>query len=296
MIIFKEYIDDLKIKFSEIAKLDSEKNIQYGYQLVYSKGDERVIVSIYYNSKNQFRIVWPKNKNQLCFDLMNKVGSLSSVDFDNIWAGSDESGKGDFFGPLVVSAVVVDKKIAADLQLEGVRDCKQLTDKKILELEHVIMKKVLAFSVLELLPQYYNQRYAQVGNLNTLNASGHFHALKEVLCKVPLAEGALVDQFLNTDIILQELKKIFPQKKFLQRPRAEDNTAVAAASVLARARFLHSMDKLAKDAGVDALPKGSGVSQANVAKDIAQRLGIDSLSKFVKKHFSTYHIVEQELK
>lgn len=309
MLVFKEYVDDIRIKLQQVAEVASEKDIQYGHQLVFVRGEEKVTVSVYYNKKNQFRIVWPNNKNSLCLELMEHLGfsgqsaqeqrarsedqGLRSEgqglkDFKNCWAGSDESGKGDFFGPLVVAAVAVNNETANALTLAGVRDCKELTDAKVLELEAVIKEKALAYSVLELLPEQYNLRYAQLKNLNTLNASGHFHALKNVLTAVPQAEGALIDQFLKDDIILKELRKVFPGKRFMQRPRAEENIAVGAASVLARAQFIRSMEKLAEEAGVGTLPKGSGPVQAAVAREIAAKFGKESLMKFVKTHFVTY--------
>ena len=302
MLVFKEYIDDIRIKLQQVAEVASEKDIQYGHQLVFVRGEEKVTVSIYYNKKNQFRLVWPNSKNPLCIELMEHLGfsgqsaqeqgarieDLGLRDFKNCWAGSDESGKGDFFGPLVVAAVAVNNETANALTLAGVRDCKELTDKKVLELEAIIKEKALAYSVLELLPEQYNLRYAQLKNLNTLNASGHFHALKNVLTAVPQAEGALIDQFLKDDIILNELRKVFPGKRFMQRPRAEANVAVGAASVLARAQFVRSMDDLAQQAGVAELPKGSGPVQAAVAREIAAKFGKENLTKFVKTHFVTY--------
>lgn len=288
MLVFKEYVDDIRIKLQQVAEVASEKDIQYGHQMVLVRGGEKVTLSMYYNKKNQFRLVWPGNKNQLCEDLMTCLGFAQPQDFQNCWAGSDESGKGDFFGPLVVAAVVVNKEVANALTVAGVRDCKELTDKKVFELETIIKEKALAYSVLELLPEQYNQRYAQLKNLNTLNASGHFHALKNVLTAVPAAEGALIDQFLKDEIILKELGKVFPGKRFMQRPRAEANIAVGAASVLARAQFVRSMDDLAQQVGVADLPKGSGPAQAAVAREIAEKFGKESLTKFVKTHFVTY--------
>lgn len=304
MIIFKEYVDDLCLKFSSIAKIFSEKEIQYGHQFVFQKDEDKVTISVYYNKKNQFRIVWPQKKNKLCLDLMSVLGMCAERDvqaetkkletagvlqnFGQVWVGSDESGKGDFFGPLVVAAVAVNKEIAFNLQNAGVKDCKKLSDKKILELEKIILENVLAYSVLELVPEIYNQRYAVEQNLNILNAKGHFNAIKNVLEKVPEAEGALIDQFLKNDFLIHKLQTAFPNKRFLQRPRAEDDMAVAAASILARARFLHSMEDLAKEAGISELPKGSGDLPAKIACEIAKRFGKDVLKKFVKTHFVTY--------
>jgi len=301
MIVFKEYVDDLRQKFLPVADIIGEKEIQYGWQFTLQRDGEKAVVKAYYNKKNQFHITWPTQQNQLVLDLMQRMGAVAvqsspKADFKEIWAGSDESGKGDFFGPLVVAAVVVRNTLAQELQLVGVKDCKELTDKKVLELEPIIKEKAVSYKVLELLPEYYNQRYNQVKNLNTLNASGHFHALAQVLQAVPEAEGALIDQFLKDESLVRELRKQFPGKKFTQRPRAEEDIAVAAASVLARAQFLHTMEHLAEEAGEQELPKGSGPLQAAVARRIAARLGKESLPKFVKTHFVTYKnlFVEQE--
>lgn len=301
MIVFKEYVDDLRLKLARVAEPVAEKSVQYGHQLTYQRGTEKAVITVYYNRKNEFRIVWPHNPNELGAELMQcvgavvqpkraaaAVGSAAEADFNNCWAGSDESGKGDFFGSLVVAAVVLNREIALELKVAGVKDCKQLSDQQVQKLAGVIRERALAVSVLELKPEFYNLRYGQVGNLNTLNASGHFHALKNVLQKVPEAEGALIDQFLKSDIILRELRKIFPGKLFKQRPRAEEDMAVAAASVLARAKFLETLGELATAAGVEVLPKGSGQRQGAVAKEIATRLGKDALVRFVKKHFVTY--------
>lgn len=291
MIVFKEYVDDLRQKFLPLATIIGEKEIQYGWQFTLQRNGEKAVVKAYYNKKNQFHVTWPVTQNQLVLDLQQQLGAVKchgKNDFKEIWAGSDESGKGDFFGPLVVAAVVVRRSLTNDLLVAGVKDCKQLTDKKVLELEPLIKEKALSYRVLELRPEYYNQRYSQVMNLNTLNASGHFHALTQVLQETPEAEGALIDQFLKDTSLIRELQKQFPQKKFLQRPRAEEDTAVAAASVLARAQFLHTMEQLAVAAGEQELPKGSGPLQAAVAKRIAARLGREELPKFVKTHFVTY--------
>ncbi|MCQ2363648.1 MAG: ribonuclease HIII, partial [Acidaminococcaceae bacterium] len=284
MIVFKEYVDDLRQKFLPLATIIGEKEIQYGWQFTLQRNGEKAVVKAYYNKKNQFHVTWPVTQNQLVLDLQQQLGAVKchgKNDFREIWAGSDESGKGDFFGPLVVAAVVVRRSLANDLLVAGVKDCKQLTDKKVLELEPLIKEKAVSYRVLELRPEYYNRRYSQVKNLNTLNASGHFHALTQVLQETPEAEGALIDQFMQDTSLIRELQEQFPGRKFLQRPRGEEDTAVAAASVLARAQFLHTMEQLAAEAGEQELPKGSGPLQAAVAKRIAARLGRDVLPKFV---------------
>ena len=208
------------------------------------------------------------------------------------WAGSDESGKGDFFGPLVVSAVVVDDGTAAKLAAAGVKDCKLLSDKKILELEDVIKANVIDFSVLELKPKVYNMRYAQVmaqgGKLNQLLGYGHVAALSQVLARHEDCHAALIDQFTTSLVNVRELTKRFPQCSVKQQPKAESNLAVAAASVLARARFLRTMDELAQAAGEPQLPKGGGDGATACARRLAAKLGKAELANYVKLHFANY--------
>jgi ribonuclease HIII len=105
-----------------------------------------------------------------------------SKNFNGLWAGSDESGKGDYFGPLVVAAVCLNKEQATALVQIGVKDCKELTDKKILSLATAIKEKAQAFSVLSLKPAAYNMRYAELHtqgeNLTLLLSEWSFQCFK----------------------------------------------------------------------------------------------------------------------
>ena len=191
-----------------------------------------------------------------------------------------------------MSAVVVDDSTAAKLAAAGVKDCKLLTDKKILELEDVIKSTVVDFSVLELKPKAYNLRYAQVmaqgGKLNQLLGYGHVAALSQVLARQDDCHAALIDQFTTSLVNVRELTKRFPQCSVKQQPKAESNLAVAAASVLARARFLRTMDELAQAAGEPQLPKGGGDGATACARRLAAKLGKAELANYVKLHFANY--------
>lgn len=327
---FAKYIEQLELNLNALADLEVSKPINYGHQLQYKRGQDKVTLCVY-NGKKGLRLVWQGN-NALREELELFVAAMENVhrlgnkkktaaqdklsaeeketvilkttstgevvaDFTpNIWAGSDESGKGDFFGPLVIGAVALNGEREYRLQIAGVKDCKLLTDKKILELEGVIKEQALAYSVLQLKPQFYNRRYeevvAQGGKLNQLLASGHVNALSKVLQELESknlqCEYALVDQFTTSNIVLRPLQQKFPQTDFSQRPKAESNIAVAAASILARAQFLHTMEELSKAAGVKELPKGGGNQATEVAQKLAQRLGKDALTHFVKKHFVNF--------
>lgn len=297
---FAVYLNEIRKKLSEIAPITNEKEINYGYQFVVRSGNAKVNLAVY-NGKKGRRMVWSGDselKEALEASVAGstaaskKAGSSRQRSLHGVWAGSDESGKGDFFGPLVVAAVVVDATTAEKLAGAGVKDCKLLTDKKILELEDVIKSLVVDYSVLELKPKFYNLRYEQVsaqgGKLNQLLGYGHVAALSKVLERHPECDSALIDQFTTSDVNVVALKERFPKCRVQQKPRAESDLAVAAASVLARAQFLRTMSELAASVGMDELPKGGGTHVTVCARELAQKLGKAALRDFVKLHFANY--------
>lgn len=297
---FKDYLEKLRFDILSVADtVAAEKEIAYGYQFTVVRGQEKATVTAY-NGKKGRKIVLGGSTSSALYGLLDaKLNGAAAVEEKNIggstafevWAGSDESGKGDFFGPLVVAAVAVDSGTAAKLKSAGVKDCKLLTDKKILELESAIMDNVIDYSVLQLKPAAYNLRYEQVaaagGNLNRLLGLGHIAALSKVLEKHPECGAALIDQFTPSNEVIDALKKKFPQVYFAQQPKAESNLAVAAASVLARAAFLRCMEELAEAAQLE-LPKGGGEAATKCAKILAGRSGKAALRDYVKLHFANY--------
>ena len=309
---FKKYLESVRADISEVLDITKEKDINYGHQFVVELCQAKLTLNIY-NGKKGLTYVFSgdsaleKKVRELLGEgkqgaagvggsASSGVGIASAAGAEALprgkWAGSDESGKGDFFGPLVVSAVVVDDGTAAKLAAAGVKDCKLLSDKKILELEETIKANVIDFSVLELKPKIYNMRYNQVlaqgGKLNQLLGFGHVAALSQVLERNHDCHAALIDQFTTSTVNVRELQKRFPECQVRQQPKAEINLAVAAASVLARARFLRTMDELAKSVGEVSLPKGGGPQTTACARKIAQSLGKSQLENYVKLHFANY--------
>lgn len=310
---FEDYLDKVRQQLDRVVDIADEKKINYGYQFICKFVEAKVTLNIY-NGKKGLNLVWqgddalqeklqqllmaaPQQKKGVAANHQLKLGIVKATEPEKLqprgitWAGSDESGKGDFFGPLVVAAVVVDDSTAEKLQAAGVKDCKLLTDKKILELEAAIMGAVVDYAVLELKPKFYNLRYAQVvaagGKLNQLLTSGHVEALSKVITRQEAVSSALIDQFTTSNNILYVLKRRFPGVEFNQQPKAESDMAVAAASVLARARFLRTMETLSKAAGME-LPKGGGDHTTACAKALANKLGKAALENFVKMHFVNY--------
>ena len=203
-------------------------------------------------------------------------------------AGIDESGKGDFFGPLVVACCYVDGNMARECLRLGVDDSKRIrSDKKIAELADKIRTVTGGrFSIVPIGPEAYNRLYESFGNLNRLLAWGHARALENLLEKEPACPRAIVDQFCRKDVVLRALKERGRSIQIEQRPRAEEDVAVAAASILARAEFVRRLDLLTASAGVT-LPKGAGPKITAVAADLVRRRGPDVLRGLAKVHFKT---------
>ena len=297
---FSAYLAEAKAKLSAELPIAAEKKINYGYQYMVKLAEAKLTLNIY-NGKKGLNVVYSgdsalaERAAALLEGRKAQAAAPATFVTDGLWAGSDESGKGDFFGSLVVAAVVVDNTTADRLRAAGVKDCKLLTDKKILELEDIIKARVVDYSVLELKPRVYNLRYEQVaaqgGKLNQLLGYGHVAALSRVLEKHEDCHSALIDQFTTSMVNIRALKQRFPQCDVRQQPKAESNLAVAAASVLARAQFLHTMAALAAEAGVQELPKGGGAQATACARELAAKYGKEALRNYVKLHFANYQRV-----
>ena len=198
--------------------------------------------------------------------------------------GIDEAGKGDYFGPLVIGAVFVDEGTIKTLSSLGIRDSKSLTDSKVRELYKEIDSKCKIVHV-RINPEKYNELYNQIRNLNQLLAWGHARALENMLIKVK-CKYALSDQFGDENLIKSRLMQLGKNITLIQRPRAERNIAVAAASIVARYIFLEELKKLSRIYKTK-LPKGASDSVEEIAKEFVKKYGKENLGKIAKLHFKT---------
>lgn len=202
--------------------------------------------------------------------------------------GIDESGKGDFFGPLVIAGAYVDPAIARHLLNNGVMDSKRITsDARIRTLANSIRETPgIVCEVLSLGPERYNALYDRFRNLNRLLAWGHAKVIENLLHLRPRCPRALSDQFAKPQQLERALMKMGRTIELQQRTKAESDIAVAAASILARERFVDWLDECSRKLGYE-LPKG--VSDAVVAagrKFVADK-GAESLPLIAKMHFKT---------
>ena len=196
--------------------------------------------------------------------------------------GVDESGKGDYFGPLVIAACYVGPEHLAEI--EGVRDSKKLTDAQALGLAGKI-RAVCPNSVIVLKPEKYNELYAKMKNLNHLLAWAHARAIENVL-EIQPADLVISDQFAaGGTLVKNRLFERGKQVKFESRVRAEADTAVAAASILARAGFLYGLRELSQTFDME-LPKGA-TNVIGPGKKFVAVHGADKLGSVAKLHFKT---------
>lgn len=202
------------------------------------------------------------------------------------YIGTDESGKGDFFGPLVVAGVLVNEENAEAFKKLGIKDSKKLKDKQILELAYEIKKDAVT-SVVVIGNEKYNELYVKFRNLNKLLAWGHARVIENILEKEP-CEYALSDKFGDESLILNALMKHGQTIKLEQRVRAESDIAVAAASILARATFVQHIADLESYYGCK-FPKGCNDGVKDAARVFVKQFGKLRLKEVCKAHFKTYH-------
>ena len=208
-------------------------------------------------------------------------------------AGLDESGKGDFFGP-VVAATVIAGKPAIDIWLKaGVKDSKRLADPQILKLDDLIRKTsgAVAKTCFCGMPKYNELMMRPGANLNRLLAWQHATALNQALNEKWVPWG-LLDQFSEQPLTQRELaKKDVKNFELKMRPRAEEDPVVAAASIVARAEYVRVMKQLSQRFG-GPLQKGASAKVKEQAAQIIEKFGVGALGDFAKLHFRTaYEVV-----
>jgi ribonuclease HIII len=201
--------------------------------------------------------------------------------------GIDESGKGDFFGPLVIAGAYVDADIARTLKDAGIQDSKNIgSDKRIRDLAAIIRRTRTPQTVIMIGPEKYNQLFVKFRNLNRLLAWGHARAI-ENLCEMrPDCPRALSDKFADEKLIQRALIDKGKLLKLEQRTKAESDYAVAAASILAREKFIDWLQKTGDELGVT-IPRGASAQVKAVARTLVKGRGPEILGTVAKTHFKT---------
>jgi ribonuclease HIII len=202
--------------------------------------------------------------------------------------GIDESGKGDFFGPLVIAGVYTDAVIARRLIDAGVMDSKRVTSAARIRQLAAAIRAVpgCTSDVVSIGPESYNRMHASFRNLNRLLAWGHAKVIENLAAARPDCPRALSDQFARPEVLQRALREKGLTLTLEQRTKGESDTAVAAASILARERFIDWMDKTSAACGLQ-LPLGASDAVVKAARELVALRGPDALGKAAKLHFRT---------
>ena len=218
-------------------------------------------------------------------------------------AGSDESGKGDYFGPLVVCCAYTDERLSDEMQKLGVRDCKQMTDKAVLTVGAALRRLLgpTGYAIVKLGPAAYNRLYAKMRNINRMLAWAHGTAIEELLEKRPTCDRVVVDQFAPTEMTIRRALKERGRKSTVeQHHKAESDIAVAAASVIAREQFIRACDEMGVECfGAEKKPEGESADARKIplgssdprvrelAEEMVRKNGPIWLMNHCKAHFQT---------
>jgi ribonuclease HIII len=258
--------------------------------LAYAKFQARgngVTVSLYDSGKLVVQgadpTAWASQFLQGAAPIKKKNDAAPAVNEDQSTLGSDEAGKGDSFGGLVVCAVAAPESELITLSKAGVGDSKQISDDRIKVLAPWIRTNFQAVEIV-LTPELYNLQRTQCGeNVNHLLTKLHAEALQE-LCLRTGINHAIVDRFSAERPVSKQLKRTVPQLEVAEVPKAERYLAVAAASILAREQFLLMMQELAEQWALG-LPLGSGTPVPHALRRFLELHGPAELHKAAKVHF-----------
>lgn len=207
--------------------------------------------------------------------------------------GVDESGKGDFFGPLCVAGVYINESVVKAWKEAGIRDSKNISsDKRISDLAKLIGETPGCItSVVPIGNEAYNRLHAKMKSVNTVLAWGHARVIENLMGQKhrmkPPPVRAISDQFASSkSVVAKAMMSLGRQIELVQKHRAEEDLAVAAASILARNEFVKRLAGLEKTYAIE-LPKGASTAVDAAAKEFLTKHGVELLPKVAKMHFRT---------
>lgn len=276
--------------------LKEQRNIQYGIQARFHGGGRECVLRMY-EGKKGVRLDLSPVRDEAVLQLFKSLepsspkavktsGAPCSEPLAPVaypYAGSDEAGKGDYFGPLVVCAALLTEKEAKALQELGVRDSKTLTDKKISALAEAMRSMGVAHHISFVSPAKLTALHEQGRNLNDILAFLHGCAVKGLLEKQKFSR-IVIDRFARESLVEAQLKSF--ALNILQVPRAESYLPVAAASILARDFYVKRLESLGKEYSFT-FPKGASQGCIDAAKEFLHTHGQAALGQVAKTFFKT---------
>ena len=288
----KKKIEDILLSITEMGfKYSKIEKKQYNFEVTILKEKQKIKVLVYFGKKGIKTVLQGNTESELYREILELVSDNFMLPFKkeneifySEYIGTDETGKGDYFGPLVICAMYVDPKSQVFLQNTGVKDSKELTDQNINKIAKQIKKELPNnFNIILITPEKYNQLYEKFQNVNKLLDWAHSKAIENLLetfdCKT-----VITDQFSKRELTISNNIK-FSKINFIQTPKAERYIGVAAASIMARNAMNNWFNKKEKE-GYNLL-KGASSNVKERAKEIVQRYGQNKLITLAKLHFKT---------
>jgi ribonuclease HIII len=264
----------------------------YNYEIQVKTNIGKLKILVYFG-KSGNKTVIQGNKDSLLYNDINNLLFNNKMDFAENeypeplhYIGTDESGKGDYFGPLVVAGVIVDNITSLQLRKIGVKDSKLLSDDVIKKLSARIKNIVdNKFNIIVISPKTYNNLHTKMKNVNRILGWSHAKVIENLLEKENVHD-AIIDKFGNERLIKDSLQEKGKKINLMQFTKAEKYTAVAAASILARTRFNEWFDEQSEKNSFK-LPKGASKIVDKALKEIKEKYGVGILNEIAKVHFKT---------
>lgn len=283
---------DINLLRREGFKIHNPVKKEYCFEATVNSGKDSLKLQVYFGKKG-VKAILQGNKESDFYRRVNSVlfgdelFTTEEINEPESYIGIDESGKGDYFGPLVIAGVYIKNDVKQNLLKIGVKDSKQLPDYQVKEISAKI-KRILSaknYDVVTINPERYNELYKKIGNVNKLLAWGHARVLENLLVNVK-ATDAISDKFGNESYIISNLMSKGEKINLIQTTKGERFTAVAAASILAREKFI-SWFELQQKKLYTSLPKGASLLVEEAARKLKDSYGNEFLSKIAKLHFKT---------
>jgi len=296
----KDFMSELLIMLAdEGLSISAEKEINYGKQVTITDGDLEIPLNVYHSKKKGISTVIggsPKNEMRPRLQrILNLKIDEKEKDHDwKIWAGTDETGKGDFFGPLIACGFVCTKEMVLPLREIGVKDSKLLKEKQIIEIaEKVYRKYPKNIELMRLMPEKYNQLYAnmkqQNKKLNELLAWMHGRIILNLDKRIKF-DGVVIDKFASERVLRTSIKGM-DKVNMLLKTKGEEDVAVATASILARYQLVMTFRSLTNKYGME-IPRGASAKVLEAGQEFASKFGKERLKEVAKTHFVTYNKIK----
>lgn len=293
-----EEINKLRsILIKENYLVDTPVKKEYNYEINISKGKERLKLLVYFGKKG-IKKVLQGNINSEFYkqidSLINMTLTFSEPDLEEpqSYIGTDESGKGDFFGPLIIAAFAYDQTVKENISGLNIRDSKELSSDEIKFIASEIRKKFSdRFTIIEIHPTKYNKLYESFQNLNSILIWAHTKAIDEIRKKHNY-NTFIIDKFCREDAIKNELIKKHNDFNLILTEKAERFKGVALASIIARDRILNWFESKSRELKID-LPLGASEKVNDVASHIIKKYGKKFLDDLVKLHFKNFRTINE---